>query len=240
MCLIVVPLAGPDFYTERFGIRPLYPVAGTTLIQHVLSNRLWVQNENNQLIFVLRQQDDHTHQMQLFIQKEYPRANTVVLSNLTSGAPFSVLAGVALSKQLDKPVIVDLADIAFSLSLDPECYFGMHQNVDAIVPYFSSNDPKFSYLKLNGSQVEEAREKQVISQHASAGVYIFRNVVTYLKAISFGIENPNISTVNSTFFVCPLINGLISSNRQVHGIQIDNVDPVSAIFNISSGKAYEI
>lgn len=239
MCLTIVPLAGPDFYTKQFGIRPLYPVGDSTLIEHVLARRPWISGisrGDSQLIFVLREEGSYTGEMLSFIAERFPLANTVVLGSLSAGAPLSALAGIALSRRHDVPVIVDLADIAFDMSWDPTEFFCVNENVDAVVPYFISRDPKFSYLRLDGSRVIEAREKQVISSNASAGVYFFRDISTYLRATIYCIQHQDICKVGAALFVCPSVNGLITGERQVHAIEVRNAEPISTIFHESSPR----
>lgn len=236
MSLILIPLAGPDFYTEKFGIRPLYPVGKSTLIEHVLASRPWMSSASRteeQIVFILREEGLHTDEMSSFIKKRFPSADTVILSSLSAGAPLSVLAGISLARNHDEPIIVDLADIAFDMQWDPTAYFRVNQNVDAVVPYFSSRDPKFSYLKLDGARVIEAREKQVISSNASAGVYFFRDATAYLRAVIYCLQHPGICKVGTALFVCPSVNGLITKERQVHAIEVRNVEPISTLFHES-------
>jgi hypothetical protein len=233
MSLIIIPLAGPDFYTEKFGIRPLYPLGDTTLIEHVISNRFWVNHtdEGNQIVFVLLDVGAPTKTMQDFIAKKFPTARCVILSNVSSGAPFSALAGLALSNEFNTSVIVDLADIGFSLSINVEAYFASYPKVMGLIPYFESLSTKFSYLRIEGGKVLEAREKELISNYASAGVYIFRNVHAYLEAILFSLCNPSKCTKNNIFYVCPMLNGLISDHQEVHAIAVDNVEPLGQLFH---------
>lgn len=231
MCLVIVPLAGPDFHSEKFGIRPLFRVGQTPLIEHVLSRRPWMSQADTQVVFVLRETGEHTREMQEFLRAHYPRSQTVVLGDLTAGAPFSALAGLSLSQHHGQPVVIDLADISFDIDFDPKAYFQDNIDVDAVVPFFLSGDPKFSYLELDGARVLRAREKQVISANASAGVYVFRDSATYLRALIHALQQPEVSKVGSAYFVCPSINGLISLSRHVHAIEVSNVQPVGALFH---------
>jgi CTP:molybdopterin cytidylyltransferase MocA len=234
MSLTIVPLAGPDFYTARFGIRPLYPVGGRTLIEHVLGSRAWLRDgASDTLVFVLREEGAHTATMRAFLAQRYPQAAVVVLDRLSAGAPLSALAGVALAQQPDTPLLIDLADIAFTLAWDPAQYFAAHPQVDAVVPYFESDDAKFSYLTLDGPRVLMAREKHVISSHASAGVYAFRDVASYLRALAYCVQHPHICRVGAALFVCPAVNGLITGTREVHALPVGQVEPVSALFHAS-------
>ncbi|MBI5447658.1 MAG: hypothetical protein HY939_02890 [Gammaproteobacteria bacterium] len=232
MCLILIPLAGPDFYTEQFGIRPLYPVGHTTLIEHVLAHRPWINDhDSNQLVFILRDEGIHTKQVQTLIMKRFPSAHTVILSDLSAGAPLSALAGLALAKQYDTPVIIDLADIVFTMPQDVCAYFYSNPYVDAVVPYFDSSNPKFSYISLDGDVVTKAREKQLISTHASTGVYFFRNVTAYLQAMIYCFQHLDICKIGASFFICPSVNGLISQNRQVRAIKVTQVEDMSTLFH---------
>ena len=234
MSLVIVPLAGPDFYTDRFGVRPLYPVGNVTLIEHVLGGRPWmprILSDDGQLVFVLRETGRPTEEMLAFLAKKYPSAGTVVLGSLSAGAPLSALAGIALARHHAAPVIIDLADIAFDLAWDPTDYFRHHESVDAVVPTFTSDDPKFSYLATEGKRVVAAREKQVISNQASAGVYCFRDVPTYLRATSYCLRHPNVCKVGAALFLCPSVNGLITTERDVHVIDVQNAEPIGRIFH---------
>lgn len=233
MSTTIVPLAGPDFYSTQFGIRPLFPIAGVPLIEHVLLKRPWISQacKDDRLIFVLRDEQPHTDIMRAFIKKKFPLAKVIILDHLTAGAPFSSLAGIALSNNHQEPVIVDLADIAFETSLNPEKYFAEHLVVDAIVPYFLSQDPKFSYLELDGKRIIRAREKKIISSYASAGVYCFRNTSTYMRAIKHILDHPEDCTINDVYFVCPSINGLIGCERETHAIEVQRAEPLSTLFH---------
>ncbi|MDC0985830.1 hypothetical protein OAS67_00815 [Alphaproteobacteria bacterium] len=234
MSLIIIPLAGPDFYTDEFGIRPLYRYADSTVLQYVLEKRAWYNASlagNNRFVFVLRNEPPHTEIMLDFIKNNYPKAMTVMLSELTSGALLSAIAGIALVDKLDEPVVIDLADISFDWNFDIEKWFANNQCVDAVIPYFRSTDSKFSYLMLDGEFVTRAREKQQISENASAGVYLFRNAAAYLRSVIFCLENPEICKFGSSLFVCPAINGIIKSGRKVSAFPVNNAVPLSGIFH---------
>ncbi len=235
MSTTIVPLAGPDFYSEEFGIRPLYPIKCMELLDYILSKRSWIKapsQKRNQLIFVLREQDPYTQIMRTFISKKYPSADVVTISCLSLGAPLSVLSGLGVLQYHDVPVIIDLADILFdTVEEDLENYFEKDETVDGIIPYFQSSDPKYSYVQLDGVCVTEAREKKVISSHASTGVYFFRNTAAYLQSVLYCLQHPDICRVGNSFFVCPSMNGLIKAGRKVQGVPVHNVEPISRLFH---------
>ena len=231
MPAVIIPLAGPDFFTPKYGIRPLYKFKGTTFFEYVISKRWWLKDADLDLIFVLRDEGDKTEVMKKFIIQMFPDASTVILSHLTQGAPLSTISGLALLKSYNTPIIVDLLDIVFECNTDPLALFDTSSNISAIIPYFTSNHPKFSYLIINGDNVLKTREKEVISNFASAGVYIFKNFESYMKCVIFCIQNPTICNVGSASFICPSVNALISKGNEVKAFSVDNVEPIGTLFH---------
>lgn len=239
MTAIIVPLAGRDCYSDEFGIRPLFPVGGTPIISHVLQQRSWIKEFDNtldSLTFIIRKEEPHSSALENILLKEFPFCHITKIPRLTLGAPFTCLAGISTISSVSEPIILDLADIVFELPLIPKKYFETNYDVKAIAPYFISDHIKFSYLKCNPSnilEVIEAREKMVISNFASAGVYIFKNLSVFVECLNFGIQNQEVTKVHESFFVCPLLNGLIKKNQIVHALQVDNADPIGSLFHLT-------
>jgi hypothetical protein len=235
MPLVIVPLAGPDFYTKEFGIRPLYQLSNRRfLIDTVLLNRPWVSSAlrgDGRIIFVLRGFDIHTETMKNHIQNTYPNSAVVVMSDMSMGAPFSASAALSQIKESDGAVVIDLADIIFNTSIDVDKFFLENPSVSALAPYFYSSNKKFSYLKLVGSNVVETREKEVISSYASAGVYCFKKPQDFMEAFIFCINTPEVCKVNGSYFICPSLNGLLRLNKSVLAVEVNNPNPVGEIFH---------
>lgn len=235
MALVIVPLAGPDFYSQEFGIRPLYKLRnGCHLIDDVLLNRPWISKAlkgNGLIVFVLRGFGEHTQIMMEHIRNVFKNAEIVVISSLSMGAPFSAAAAISQVRNLNEPIIVDLADILFDTTIDVDLYFNENPAVSSLIPYFQSSSKKFSYLRLDGDRVLEAKEKQVISSNASAGVYCFRSIFEYLEALTFCMGHEDICKFNNSFFLCPSINGLIQSDKFVAAVKVKNANPIGEIFH---------
>lgn len=232
MSVIVVPLAGPDLLSNNGVIKPLLDFHNTSLINYVLSKRFWMSgNCTSTLIFVLRDIGSQTEEIKIHLRSKFPSSKVIVISDLTQGALFSALCGIALISDFNQPVIVDLADIAFDFTFDSKTYFDKYPLVDAVLPYFDSQNSNLSYIELDGIEVRRLREKSVISSNASAGVYIFRNVSAYLEAVAFAINNQNICTINGNFFVCPSLNVFIAKGKKVHALSVDAVEPLTLLFH---------
>jgi hypothetical protein len=230
MALIIVPLAGPDAYDEGGGPRALEETEGGPAIGRVLCSRPWPPSHPgpHEAVFVIRDHPTGAAKLEAYIRKRFAGARVVRLDGPTRGALLTTLAGIGALRSPDDPVVVDLADIEFTWNVDVEEVFSQEPMVDAIVPWFESQDPCYSYLRLEGDRVTEAREKQVISHHASAGVYVFRNVPVLLRAIAHGLAYPAQTLVGSSYFVCPILNGVIASGCEVHAAHVTDVVSHSA------------
>jgi len=223
----VVPLAGPDFYRPEYGIRPLIDVDGRPLLRAMLESRPWVNElTQDRYVFVLREERGF-EEFKQWLKDWMPQSRSVVLSHLTPGALLSAMVGVGSIPPGDEPLIVDLADIGFSATWSPSRMFGEDPGLAAIAPYFESTDPCYSYLKIVDGLVKATREKEVISNHASAGVYLFRDQQTFLQAAEFGVSARMPRPANGGYFLCPALNGLIEIERKVVAVEVFEVDPVS-------------
>lgn len=232
----VVPLAGPDLWTEELGWRPLIAFDGEPLLRKALNGRPWQKElQSSDYIFVLREVAGVEH-LSSFLKAEWPGSNLVLISECTKGAMFSALAAMSLVPE-DESVIVDLADILFEEmdgalpSLLEEC-----EENEMVVPIFESSDPAYSYLEILDSRVVGSREKQVISSHASAGVYAFKDISVYLQAAAWCIRHANEGlTVRGNHFVCPMVNAVYATQGRIIAPCVMNAIPVSKAFHGNGG-----
>ncbi len=225
----IVPLAGPDLQTDAYGLRPLFEVGGQTILERALRGRAWSRRLAPQdYIFVVREVPD-LPRLEAYLTATWPGSRTVVLSDLTGGALFSVLAAMALTAP-GEPLIVDLADIVFATGPeDPEALIG--EGFDAVVPVFKASDACYSYLRIEDGRVVEAREKVVISDNASAGVYMFRDLSTFLTAAVHSLDNRDALSYKNALFICPMVNGVINAGGKVAAPSISDPSPVGKMFH---------
>ena len=228
---VIVPLAGPDFIHPRFGVRPLFEVDGEPLILRALRGRPWIASgevSGGDLIFVLRDLPE-AGPVRALLSARYPDCRFVALSSLTGGALLSALAGAALVNDARR-VCIDLVDILF----DWPSWIPAAQWPDAwgaAAPVFVSDDPAYSYLAMERGRVVRAAEKRVISDQASAGVYIFRDLGVLLAAAAHSVANRETLSHRGVLFVCPALNGVIDQGFQVHAAPVRDVQPVGKLFH---------
>jgi len=214
---VIVPLAGPDFIRSGGVLKAEVDLGGQPLLLRTLTSRPWaasVPSENYSFIFL------DAPETRVFAQSKlvewYPGAAVSFLSRYTRGAALSAVVGMATGADLAEPIIVDLADILYSSTLEPAKVFAANPSCGGIALTFKNDMPVYSYLRLDeNGNFFDAAEKQVISEHASAGTYMFRDLPTYLRALAHGVENEEGQAFRGLFFVCPLFNGVKVQGKEV-------------------------
>jgi len=226
--MIIVPLAGPDFILSDGQVKAETPYRGTTLLQACLESRPWRAlggDDGAGYVFVLYDTEATRAFTTRYLRKHYPASRQVFLSAYTNGAAFSVLAGCSLAKS-DETLVVDLADILYESDLQsPQALLEADPSAGAIGLSFAATSPSYSYLREEGGIVVEAREKVVISEHASAGTYIFKDVATYLVALGWYQSHPKYLH-NGLYFICPMFNGVIANGMKVLRSDVRLIDDI--------------
>ena len=226
----VVPLAGPDLIHLTLGPRPLLPVDGRPLIDVALRGRRWAGALTpRDHVFVVRQVPG-VEAVISHLETSFPGCGIVRLPWITDGALLSALAGVAVLPASAGPLIIDLADILFTGGPSAEALTAWPDDLGALVPWFASDDPGYSYLRCDDDLVLEAAEKLRISDRASAGVYMFRDVETFVAAAGHSLANRRSLAHAGALFVCPAINGVIAAGSPVRAVCVENVVSLSANF----------
>jgi len=226
---VIVPLAGPDFIKGNYTTKADYEITeGYPLLKFTLDQRSWFQNgyvTDHDLVFILYDTPITRSFVSSRLKVWYPNATVTFIGAYTKGAALSALAGLtSVHDLISEPICIDLADISYKDNLNVKEKILDKPNIGALALVFKSNKPFYSYLKLDKeSWVCEAREKEVISNTASAGTYFFRSGLTYFSALSHCLENANLYEYNGFQFVCPLLNGVIYNKKKVAIAKVNNV-----------------
>ena len=216
----IVPLAGPDVIHPVAGLTPLRMIDGAPMIERVLKSRVWARNlKGEDYVFVVLDRPEAAL-LTAFLAATWPGCAIVRLPHLTEGALLTALAGAAVLPAASGPVVVDLADIVFEGGDLPSAW---PETLGGLVPCFASSEPRFSYLRLDGDRVLETAEKRVISEAASAGVYVFRDLAVLIAAAAHSIAHREMLAHKGVLFVCPAMNGVIAQGLTVKAHWVDNV-----------------
>lgn len=227
---IVVPLAGPDFELVHGATKAELCIDGTPLLVRCLNSRPWYRSDERGSDYVFVLQDTKVSRGFAIskLKEWYPYSRVVYLSEFTLGAALSTLAGIALC-DLGEPLVIDLADIEFTVDeFSIVEAFSRESCVGAIALTFASESKAYSYIKEDGGKFIEAVEKDVISQHASVGVYIYRNPLVFLSAFQKTLAGEIDYRHNGLHYICPIFNGIKTMGLEVRRVSCDLVRDVKA------------
>jgi hypothetical protein len=222
---VVVPLAGPDLIRPDGSIKPLDIIDGQPSLEYILKSRPWFKkSKTSDYVFILSKNDTLHDFYKQYLVKWFPGCRVVFISNYSSGAAMSCLAGTALLKKPNDCLIIDLADIYYEGKCKPQDIFLDHPNLDVIVPCFESQKSFYSYININqNGNFIEAKEKEVISKYATAGTYIFRNLSSYLECLSWMLINGCNYKYNNLYYICPVLNFYQNSKNKLKIELVNNV-----------------
>ena len=142
-----------------------------------------------------------------------PGASIVQIDGITEGAACTVLKARELIDNQNELIIANSDQyLDFDLSIFIDAM--RKQRADGGILTFSADEAKWSYAAIDAlGYVTRVAEKEVISPHATVGIYYFRRGSDFIRAADQMIEK-NIR-VRNEFYVCPVFNELIASGSKV-------------------------
>lgn len=222
---VVVPLAGPG-YVINGEIKGLIDFRSEPLLKYILCSRPWHKLVSN-YTFVLLDTPLLRSFAFNYLKKWFINSNIIYISTFTNGAALTALIGTCIHTDPRDCLIIDLADIYYECSIDIDSYFSNDDQLAGLALTFNSSKDQYSYLSSvkNSRYVQFAAEKDVISHHASAGTYIYKNSLVYFESLLATLKDPNHKCYmhNDLVYVCPIFNGAISSNYSVMMHSVHNV-----------------
>ena len=227
---IIVPLAGPDFIDNNGNIKGEKIYNNHEILYEILNSRPWhdaVPSSN--YIFIIYNDSRVVNFADQKIKKWFPGCKIIILNEYTKGAAFTVLASSSFI-DTNKQIIIDLADIDYKVEEQNLSKIYDLNKADALAITFNSNNPIYSYLLFNeDDKFLEAKEKEVISDIASAGTYIFGSFKSYYDALCYVAKNKKKYLHNNLYYVCPVFNGIEFNGGSVSCIDAKNIVDIKNI-----------
>ncbi len=194
----------------------------------------------HKIFFIIRKNDEQNFRVKEFIKKimkKFPNTKfkVLLLSKNTRGQAETVLS---CKKEInnDRALLIFNNDTYFkSIRLKSRLLSMRNQKIDGILGIFNSKDPKYSFVEIdNDDKVIRTKEKKVISNFASTGMYIFSKGSDFIKSAEYAIEK-NILTKNE-FYISELYNILIKEGKK---ITVDIADEFVALGTPEDIKKFE-
>jgi HAD superfamily hydrolase (TIGR01509 family) len=213
---ILIPMAGEGSRFKQVGYtvpKPMIEINGKPMIQHVVDNL----NIDANFIFCIRKDHEEQFNISEFIKKFEPSAKFVIIDSLTEGAACTTLLAKELIDNEQELMIVNSDQLVVFNS--NEFYHAMNnENIDGSILTFESDETKWSYVSLDEhNKVTNVVEKEVISNHATVGMYYWSKGSNYVKYAQQMI-NKNIRYGHSfngkgEFYVAPVYNEAIKEDK---------------------------
>lgn len=234
---IVIPMAGLGSRFASVGYekpKPFIDVNGKPMIVRVLDN-LFYPNAK----YILIGRKDHLEiekKLVSQIEKEY-NATFIGIDKLTEGTVCTVLYARELINN-NMPLLIANSDQIVDVSIEDFINDCFKRNLDGSILTFRDFElnPKWSFVKLDQYDlVKEVKEKVVISDYATVGIYLFGEGSKFVdSAIDMIIENDR---VNNEFYTCPVYNYMIKGGAKI-GIYNINFDLMHGIGTPEDLKTY--
>lgn len=212
MLNIVIPMAGRGSRFAQAGYempKPLIDVFGHPMIEYVTRNI--TPKCEHRFIYICQEEHLNKYGLAEELRRMAPGCEIVTIDHITEGAACTVLLAEELIDSDDAMMIANsdqYVDTDINEYLDAIC------DKDGLIMTMPADDPKWSFIKYDDSgNVTMVREKEVISNEATVGIYNYKHGKDFVKYAHQMIEK-NIR-VNNEFYVAPVYNEMIAAGKKI-------------------------
>ena len=212
MLNIVVPMAGRGSRFVKSGYtlpKPLIDIYGHPMIEYVTRNIRPLCE--HRFIYICQQEHLDNYNLARELERMAPGCAIISIDHITEGAACTVLLA---EKYIDNNEPLMIANSDQYVNADIDTYLATIKENDGLIMTMQDSDPKWSYIDYTeDGYVTLVREKEVISDQATVGIYNYKrgsDFVNYAKQmIAKNIR------VNGEFYVGPVYNELIEAGKKV-------------------------
>lgn len=221
MINIVVPMAGRGSRFANAGYelpKPLIDVHGKHMIEYVVENIR--PKDEHRFIFICLQ--EHLDKYNLAPKLSEIASNCVIVpvNKVTEGAACTVLLA---EKYIDNEDAMMIANSDQYVDIDINEYLLAINNYDGLIMSMTADDPKWSFIKYDENKfVTLLREKEVISNEATVGIYNYKHGSDFVKYAKQMIAKD--IRVNNEYYVAPVYNEMIEDGKKIVYYNIGSED----------------
>lgn len=213
MLNIVIPMAGRGsrFAKEGWQLpKPLIDVHGKPMIACVSDNIR--PNCSYRFIYLCLQEHLDTYDLERTLAQISPGCVIVPVNEVTQGAACTVLLAQAY---IDNDDMLMIANSDQYVDIDINDYIRALGQNDGLIMTMYADDPKWSFIQYDeNGLVTLVREKEVISNEATVGIYNFRHGADFVKYANQMIQKD--IRVNQEFYVAPVYNEMVTDGKRVN------------------------
>ena len=140
-----------------------------------------------------------------------PNCEIVTIDHITEGAACTVLLAEKFINNSDALMIANSDQY---VDTDINAYLSAMKDFDGLIMTMPASDPKWSFIHYDENGfVTLVREKEVISNEATVGIYNYRHGSDFVRFAHQMIDK-NIR-VNNEFYVAPVYNEMIEAGQKI-------------------------
>lgn len=219
MINIVIPMAGRGsrFVKASYELpKPLIQIFGRPMIEYVTKNI--APKTVHRFIYLCLEEHLNKYNLAKKLHQISPSCVIVPVNKVTEGAACTVLLSEQYINNEDQLMIANSDQF---VDFDINNYIDKLGDYDGLIMTMPASDPKWSFIKYNNENlVTEVREKEVISNEATVGIYNFKHGSDFVKYAKMMI-NKNIR-VNNEFYVAPVYNEMIANQKRITFFDVGN------------------
>lgn len=212
MINIVVPMAGRGsrFANEGYELpKPLIYVHGRHMIEYVVKNIS--PEQEHRFIFICLQEHLEKYDLEAKLNKIAPNCIIVPVKDVTEGAACTVLLA---EKYIDNEDAMMIANSDQYVDININDYLDSMKEHDGLIMTMTADDPKWSFIKYDENNfVTLLREKEVISNEATVGIYNYKHGADFVRYAKQMIDKD--IRVNNEYYVAPVYNEMIEDGKKI-------------------------
>lgn len=212
MLNIVIPMAGRGSRFAEAGYvmpKPLIDVFGHPMVEYVTKNIK--PNCEHRFIYICQEEHLNKYGLAEALKKMSPGCEIITIDHITEGAACTVLLA---EKFINNDDALMIANSDQFVDTDINEYIAAMGDKDGLIMTMPADDPKWSFIKFDeDGNVTMVREKEVISNEATVGIYNYKHGKDFVKYAHLMIDR-NIR-VNNEFYVAPVYNEMIEDGMKI-------------------------
>lgn len=212
MLNIVVPMAGRGSRFADAGYsmpKPLIDVHGRPMIEYVTKNI--TPNCEHRFIYICQREHLEKFDLENRLKTIAPGCVVITVDHITEGAACTVLLAESYIDN-DDPMMIANSDQYVDTDIND--YLKVMGENDGLIMTMPASDPKWSFVKYDErGLVTMVREKEVISNEATVGIYNYKRGSDFVNFTHRMIDK-NIR-VNNEFYVAPVYNEMIEDGMKI-------------------------
>lgn len=212
MINIVIPMAGKGSRFSNAGYqipKPLIEINGNSMIELVTYN-ITPQKEHR-FIYLCLQEHLKKYNLEKKLKALEKNCIIIAVSEVTEGPACTVLLAEEYINNNEELMIANSDQY---IDIDINKYLQNINKKDGLIMTMYAKDSKWSFIQYNEKrEVTLVKEKEVISEEATVGIYNFTRGKDYVKYSKQMIEKNK--RVNGEFYVAPVYNEMIKAKKSI-------------------------